>query len=241
MSDKCKILMRSEFASYVDAEDGVLWEEFCAAAPPMNEFDDLGIWHLPRATDEMVYVVTNAADDCRHARDVSCRLAAIVHVEIATGPPAIVHCSRALRAAWQAIWKAVVDQRPAWQGGTLVAETATTATFEFASALAAVRWSIGVQSLNEAQADEALAAGLRLRISIGVGEIHDAARCLEGRGLNDPAFISHLGCPGGILTTQTVLDLIRYDLRPEVTSIDVPADDPMDASAALYALNWQSS
>lgn len=241
MSDKCKTLMQPELVSHVDAEDGVLWEEFCAAAPLMNQFDDLGMQHFPRATDEMMYVVSNAEDDCRHAREVSCRLAAIVHVEIATGPPAIVHCSRALRAAWQAIWKAVVDQSPAWQGGTLVAETATTATFEFASALAAVRWSIGVQCLNEVQADEALPAGLRLRISIGVGEIDDAARCLEGRGLNDPAFISHLGRVGGILTTQTVLDLIKHDLRPEVTSIDVPAGDPTDASAAVYALNWQSS
>ena len=240
MSDKCKTLMQPDLVSWVDSADGILWESFLKAAPPADEF--AGLVTDPRSTDadDVVYVVAGVVDKAERRREASRRLAAIVRVEIASGAPTVVHCKRALRSAWQRLLQAVMHEDAPWQGGAVVAETATTATFEFASAAAAVHWAMGAQRLAEGRCDVAASGGLRLRISIGVGEVHDAATMLEGHGLNDPAGIGHLGRPGGVLVTKTVLDLIRYVLQPGVTRIDVPEAMLHGDEVCLYALKWDT-
>ncbi|MGI9476358.1 MAG: hypothetical protein ACR2PI_06625 [Hyphomicrobiaceae bacterium] len=240
MSDKCKTLMHPARVWQGDVVDGVPLDEFRAAAPPPSEFGDLAIDQRDVKAGETVFGVSDPIDEPARDSRMSRRLAALVHVEVATGSPTVVHCGRAMRAAWRRLWAAVMCADEVRQSGIAVAETATTATFEFASAVEAVRWAARVQELSEAHREVAPSDGLRLRISIGVGEVHDAAKLLRGSGLNDPMAISCFGRPGGILTTTTVLDLIRYDLQPRVTGIDGPETRPFDDATRLFALNWQS-
>jgi len=240
MSDKCKTLMQPDLVSWVDSADGILWESFLKAAPPAEEFEEFASDSRSTDLDNVVYVVAGVVGKAVRRREASRRLAAIVRAEIASGAPTVVHCKRALRTAWQSLLEAVMVQDAPWPDGAVVAETATTATFEFASAAAAVRWAIGTQRLAEGHCDVAASGGLRLRISIGVGEVHDAAAMLEGHGLNDPAGINHLGRPGGVLVTQTVLDLIKDDLQLNVSRIEVPEAMLHGDDVCLYALKWDT-
>lgn len=138
------------------------------------------------------------------------RLAAVAFADVADWSRLVESNELDALRAWNELRTRLVEPLLREHGGRLVDLAGDAVFVEFASAVAAVNWALGLQRrAADAQAARPTAPALRLRIGINVCDLLVHEGRLTGDGVNIASRIHHSAAPGEVVATEAVREHLK--------------------------------
>ena len=137
------------------------------------------------------------------------RLAAIAFADVAGWTLEIERDDAATLQAWKTLRSEVIEPLIRVHEGRLIEIQGDSMLVEFASAVAAVNWAIGIQRGAKELAGKNQQAALKLRIGVNVEDVIVDDGKLIGDGVNIASRIHQAAAVGEIVATENVRELVR--------------------------------